>query len=69
METLDQPQRLLASVPDTGYQLSISRTRVYDLLASGDLVAVKIGHRNYITAESIRDFVDRLTAASLAGGR
>lgn len=69
MEATDRPQRLLVSVQEALYQLSISRSRLYDLLAAGDLTAVKIGNRTYITQQSVRDFVDRLTAASLAAAR
>ena len=59
------PQRLLVTVPDALYELSISRTRLYELIATGDLVAVKIGQRTLITQQSISSFVDRLTTAAV----
>ncbi len=57
-------QRLLVSVPETLYQLSISRSRLYELIDSNDLVQVKIGRRTLITQQSISDFVDRLAGVS-----
>lgn len=44
--------------------LGVSRTRVYDLIKSGDLQAVKIGRRTLITHESIEALVARLKAAA-----
>ncbi|OBG55765.1 hypothetical protein A5703_07395 [Mycobacterium sp. E188] len=39
MEAHDSPQRLLVSVQEALYQLSISRSRLYDLVGAGDLTA------------------------------
>ena len=58
-------QRLLVSIPDAMWQLSISRTRLYELLSCGDLVAVKVGSRTLVTQQSITVFVDRLTAEAV----
>jgi excisionase family DNA binding protein len=43
--------------------LSISRTRVYELMAAGDLKSVKLGRSRRIPDTALRAFVDSLTAA------
>jgi excisionase family DNA binding protein len=43
--------------------MSLSRTAVYALIRSGDLDAVKIGHRRRIPSSSIDDYVKRQLAA------
>jgi hypothetical protein len=65
MEDLEQSQRLLVPIPDALWQLSISRTRLYELLNSGELVGVKVGSRTLVTQQSIRSFVEKLTAEAV----
>lgn len=43
-----------------GYLGGIARTRVYALINSGDLQAVKMGRRTLITRASAEALVDRL---------
>ena len=43
-----------------GYLGGISRTRVYSLVNSGDLKAIKMGRRTLITRESAEALVARL---------
>jgi hypothetical protein len=57
--------RLLVPINDTRRLLgNISRTTVYELVARGEIVKVNIGARGFITAKSLADYVDRLTAAA-----
>jgi hypothetical protein len=42
----------------------ISRRQVYRLIQRGELTKVQIGTRTFVTAESIRAYVDRLTETS-----
>jgi hypothetical protein len=42
----------------------VSRSTVYNLIDSGDLKRVNIGHRAFITAESIRAYLDRVVASA-----
>lgn len=46
----------------------IGRTTLYELVARGDIVKVNIGRRGFITAESLGEYVDRLTASAAQGG-
>jgi excisionase family DNA binding protein len=45
----------------------ISRTTVYELIKSGDLVKVNIGRRGFITRASLEAYVDRLSRAATTG--
>jgi len=58
-----RPDRRLASIPGTTEILGgISRSRVYELLAAGELEAVKIGSRRLVVVASIDAYVERLRA-------
>ena len=46
-----------------------TRTRVYDLIAAGRLVAVKQGRRTAVTGESMREYVEALPLAHIRGNR
>ena len=59
-------QQLLINVPNAMKMLSVSRSRIYRLINSHDLTAVKIGQSRLILASSIRELVERL--ASQQGG-
>jgi hypothetical protein len=53
-----------ALIPEVG-----SRSRVYELIGSGQIKAVKLGTSTKILAQSYRDFVDRLPPAQIAPPR
>lgn len=56
---------LLHPVPESCRRLSIGRTMLYELIARGELHAVKIGHKTLIPeAELQRLIVARLSAAA-----
>ena len=60
-------ERLLVPVhPETTTMLGVGRSTVYNLIRSGELVRVNIGARALVTTESIRAYIDRLTAAAKA---
>jgi excisionase family DNA binding protein len=43
------------------YQLgNIGRTKLYELIAAGELQTVKIGRRRFVVAASVDEYVDRL---------
>jgi|APFre7841882654_1041346.scaffolds.fasta_scaffold165059_1 excisionase family DNA binding protein len=52
------------SVTEACVSLSIGRTLFYQLVASGDLVLIKIGKRSLVPAESINRYLNRLIEAS-----
>lgn len=55
--------KLLYTAEEAAEVLSIGRTRVFALMASGDLPSVKVGKSRRITAESLEQYVARLAAA------
>jgi len=54
--------RLLYRPEDAATILSVTRTRVYDLIRSGQLPSVKLGRSRRIPGAALHDFVDSLTA-------
>jgi excisionase family DNA binding protein len=42
----------------------VSRSHVYELIGSGDLVAVHLGRRRMVVAASVVSYVDRLTGTA-----
>ena len=55
------PPVLLPVFPDAGLALGgLSRTKVYELIATGELRTVKIGRRRFVPAAAVQEFVDRL---------
>lgn len=55
---------MLYSVEDVIARTSLGRSKVYELLASGELGSVKVGRRRLIPARSLDEFVERLRAGS-----
>ena len=45
---------MVVTVPDAASMLSIGRSRIYELIASGDLASVKIGTSRRVTINSVR---------------
>ena len=62
---MDKP--LLTPIPGVQSQLGdVSRTTIYKLVDSGELVRVNIGRRSFITTESLTAYVERLSSAASA---
>jgi excisionase family DNA binding protein len=67
MDTIALTSEAVNDSPDTCADLGgLSRTTVYELVKQGHLVKVNIGRRGFITAESLRAYVDRLSEAATA---
>lgn len=52
--------RVLLSVEEAAERLSISRTRAYALIKSGELTSLRIGRLRRVPAETIDNYVRRL---------
>jgi excisionase family DNA binding protein len=63
--------QLLLTLEEAQAELSVSRTRMYELMRDGALRTVKIGRRRLVPRESLDDFVRCLIDAQQpgAGGR
>ena len=65
MSTSARPvPQLLLRVEEVAAMLAIARTRVFDLIGSGELRSVKIGHSRRISEQAVRDYVERLGQGS-----
>jgi excisionase family DNA binding protein len=52
---------LLPVYPDAGKALGgLGRTKVYELISSGELRTVKIGRRRFVPATAVEEYVARL---------
>jgi excisionase family DNA binding protein len=56
--------KVLHSIRDAAFALSLSRSKLYDVMQSGALKTVKIGGRRLVPAESIVAFVNSLAEAA-----
>ena len=59
-------RRLLVSPEEAASMLSVARSTVYVLIASGELPSVKIGKSRRLRVEDIEEYVDRLAGAQRA---
>jgi hypothetical protein len=57
---------LLVSIPQTGQMIGRCTATVYELIGSGQLVAVKSDGRTLVTMKSIKSHVDSLPKAQIA---
>jgi excisionase family DNA binding protein len=56
-------EQLLFRPDEAAQRLGIGRTKVYELMASGELRSVKIGAARRVSATALADFVAALDAA------
>ena len=56
-------EQLLLRPIEAAQRLGLSRTKVYELMASGQLRSVKIGAARRVSATALAEFVARLDAA------
>ena len=61
-------ERLLLTVDETAEALAVSRSTIYRLLKSGDLVATRIGTAVRIPEQALRRFVDTRTRVARLDG-
>jgi excisionase family DNA binding protein len=53
-------EQVLLTVEEVARSLRIGRSRVFDLIKSGELVSVKIGHSRRVSPDAVRDFARSL---------
>lgn len=56
--------KLLYTVNEASVMTSIGRSRLYELMATGELESVKCGKRRLIPAEALERFVQSLRASA-----
>jgi excisionase family DNA binding protein len=52
---------VLLTVEEAAKALRICRSRVFELIKTGQLASVKIGHSHRLSPEAVRDFARQLT--------
>ena len=58
--------KVLLSVPDFMAATGVGRTKVYELIGSGELETVTVGRRRMVPAQALEDWVNRLCEKSRA---
>lgn len=53
-------ERLLLTVEEAAERLSLGRTKVYELIAAGDLETVCVGRSRRVPTEAVVQFVETL---------
>lgn len=61
-------ERMLVTLDEAGESLTVSRSMIYKLLNSGELVSAKIGRRSLVTAESVREYAARVSGEGIPAG-
>ena len=62
-----RPEPLLLTVEQTATLLSLSRTLIYNLLASGELESLKLAGIRRIPRQAVLDWIERQRAEQQAG--
>ncbi len=55
-------ERLFLTAEETAEVLRVGRSRVYELLAAGEITSVKIGRLRRIPVDAVREYAERLVA-------
>lgn len=53
----------LCSVSDAAIMLGVGRTKIYDMLAKGQILSMRIGSRRLVKVDSIKSLIERGDAA------
>ena len=61
--------RLAYGIDDAADTLDLSRSRIYELIAAGEIAACKVGKRTIIPAAELTAFLDRHRVERLSGMR
>lgn len=59
------PPPILTSIPGAARLVSLSRSRIYELISEGRIRSVKDGRRRLIVVASLHDFVASLIATNV----
>jgi excisionase family DNA binding protein len=65
---LDRP-RVLYRIDEAAELLSVSKSRVYELVRSGQLRTVKVGKSHRVPARSLDEYVSRLLRGAAGHGK
>ena len=60
-------ERMLLRIPEVADRLTLSRSKVYELIRSGDLPSVQIGRVRRVRLHDLESFVSALLAGNRHG--
>ena len=66
---MDTNSKLLLKISALPEVLSISRSKAYAMVQSGELPSVRLGKSRRVPAVALREYVDRLVRESTTGGQ
>jgi len=67
MDNITAPEKLAYTIDELAKAICLSKARLYELLNSGDLRAVKCGGRTLIPVDEARRFIRELPPAEFSG--
>jgi excisionase family DNA binding protein len=53
-------RKLLVSIPEAAVVVGLGRTKLYELVARGEIATVRIGRAVRVPVRALEDFVERL---------
>ena len=53
--------KLLLTAVEAAEQLTVSRTKVYELMAAGSLRSIRIGRLRRVPVDALQEFIDQST--------
>lgn len=59
-------EKLLHGIPDVCFRTGLGRSKVCELIASGEIASVKVGKRRLVPATALETFVEKLTSQTVA---
>ena len=62
-------EQYLLNIGEGCASLGVGRTMLYELVNAGEVTLVKIGRRSFVTATSVRQYVERLSCEARADTR
>lgn len=64
--TLEADPRLVLSVVEAAQRIGIGRSRMYELIAAGEVESIHIGRLHKVPIDALADLVERQRAARTA---
>ena len=61
-----RPERIALSPDEAAYLIGVSRSRMYELMAAGDIRSVKIGRSRRIPRQALVDYIESLDSGHAA---
>jgi excisionase family DNA binding protein len=61
-QTATQTAAQLLGIPDVQKRLNMGRSKIYEIMATGELRSIKCGHRRLVSESSLAEFIARLEA-------